>query len=47
MKFEEQAGGALSFEINADGKIVSSNVYISRAISDYEDRENEPIFVLK
>jgi thiol-disulfide isomerase/thioredoxin len=47
VRFEEQAGGALTFELNADNLIISSNVYISREMAQYNDSSAAPIFQLK
>jgi hypothetical protein len=44
VRFEEPAGGALSFELNADGKIVRTSVMIGRQLGLYEADDAEPIY---
>ncbi len=42
--FDEPVGGALTFELSAEGKIVKSNVFISQQMALYEGEEKDVIF---
>lgn len=46
VKFENGMGGALSFELNADNKIVSSSVFIKQELAEFDDKTTQPIFEL-
>jgi thiol-disulfide isomerase/thioredoxin len=47
VKFENGMGGALSFELNSENKIISSNVFIKQELSAFADRNSAPVFELK
>ncbi len=47
VKFENGMGGAISFELNAGNKIVSSNVFIKQELAAFVDKTATPIFELK
>ena len=47
VKFEEAIGGALSFELNDENKIIYSNVFIKKELAAFVDRTAAPIFELK
>ena len=47
VKFEDAIGGALTFELNDDNKIISSNVFIKKELAAFVDKTTAPIFELK